>query len=276
MVDKSFEYRVKRIFGVALMIALLMFALFPALWSVMLSFRSKSHVFEPMWTALTAFDLENYKSILDTDFPRALANSLITAGTSTALSLVLGIPCAFALSKSRSAHKFMASWMLLLLRMAPPVGFVVPLFLLYLNIGFIDTYFGLIVAYGTLTLPFVVWSMWISFNQIPNELIEAGFMDGAPLWKVLVLIAIPTAMPGIVAAGVLGFLLAWNDFFFALVITRSDTLTAPVAIMNFISHDSVDWGSIAVAVIALTLPIIPIIIVANKYIVQSLGGAVKG
>jgi multiple sugar transport system permease protein len=92
----------------------------------------------------------------------------------------------------------------------------------------------------------------------------------------LLRIVIPAARPGLVAAAVLAFLLAWNDFFFALVITRSNTITAPVAVMNFVSYASVDWGSIAIASIVLTLPTVPVIVFANKYIVQSMGGAVKG
>ena len=153
---------------------------------------------------------------------------------------------------------------------------MIPLFLIYINSGLIDTYAGLIFAYMSLTLPLVVWSMWTTFNQIPNEIIEAALMDGASIWKTLVKVMIPIARPGIVAAAILSFLLAWNDFFFALIITRSNTVTAPVAVMNFVSYASVDWGAIAVASIVLTLPVVPVIILANKYIVQSLGGAVKG
>ncbi|MCJ8139180.1 carbohydrate ABC transporter permease [Falsirhodobacter halotolerans] len=276
MRDLSPSYRVKKGAGVIVMLALLAFSLLPILWTLILSLRPATQLFEPIWQSPTALKLENFGAIARSDFPRALMNSFITAGSSTLLALLLGVPGAFALSKRRFAGKFFASWLLLLLRMAPPVGFVIPLFLFYVNTGLIDTYTGLIVAYTSLTLPFVVWSMWTSFNQIPNELVEAGLMDGASLWQVLRLIVIPAARPGLVAAGVLSFLLAWNDFFFALVITRADTTTAPVAVMNFVSYASVDWGAIAVAALALTLPIVPVIIIANKYIVQSLGGAVKG
>jgi len=269
-------FRTKRALGIAMMIAFLTFTLLPVVWVFILSLRPADKLFEPIWLSPTALTLDNIRSIGRSDFPAALLNSFITAGSSTLLAMIVGVPGAFALSKRRVSNKFFASWLLLLLRMAPPVGFVLPMFLIYVKAGLIDTYPGLIFAYTSLTLPFVVWSMWTSFNQIPDELIEAGLMDGASLGKVLVKVAVPAARPGIVAAAVLSFLLAWNDFFFALVITRSDTVTAPVAVMNFVSYASVDWGAIAVASIALTLPIVPVIIVANKYIVQSLGGAVKG
>ena len=112
--------------------------------------------------------------------------------------------------------------------------------------------------------------------QIPDELIEASMLDGATLYQTLVKVVVPAARPGLIATAVLAFLIAWNDFFFALIITRGDTVTAPVAVMNFVSYASVDWGSIALASVVLTLPTLPVIIFANKYIVQSMGGAVKG
>jgi len=274
--DSSAEFRIKKSFGVTMMLILLAFAALPTLWVLILSIREQSALFEPIWESPLAITLENFFKISRSDFPRALMNSFITAGASTMLSMLVGVPAGFALAKSRVSGKFIASWILLLLRMAPPVGFVIPLFLLYINAGLIDTYTGLIFAYMTLTLPLIVWSMWNSFAQVPDELIEAAIMDGASLGKAFLLVALPAARPGAVAAAILGFLVAWNDFFYALIITRSSTSTAPVAVMNFISYDSVDWASIAVASIALTLPILPLIAIANRYIVQSLSGAVKG
>ena len=259
-----------------MMLGLLGFAAFPTLWVLILSVREQSAVFEPIWQSPLAVSLDNFVRITQSEFPRALLNSFITASASTTLAMLLGVPAGFALAKSRLSGKFFASWVLLLLRMAPPVGFVIPLFLLYVSGGLIDTYTGLIIAYMTLTLPLVVWLMWNSFAQVPDELIEAAIMDGASLGKAFLLVALPAARPGAVAAAILGFLVVWNDFFYALIITRSSTVTAPVAVMNFISFDSVDWGSIAVASIALTLPILPLMIIANRYIVQSLSGAVKG
>ncbi|MEO9515622.1 MAG: carbohydrate ABC transporter permease [Paracoccaceae bacterium] len=262
--------------GRAMMVGFAAFTLLPIVWAIILSFRPSSHLFEPIWNSPTVLTWENFSTLARSDFPFALLNSLVTAGGATFLAMLIGVPAGFALAKGRSHRKFIASWMLLLLRMAPPVGFVIPLFLLYLNIGLIDTWFGLIAAYMVLTLPLVVWSSWTSMAQVPNELIEASLLDGATLFQTLWKVVIPAARPGVVATAVLAFLIAWNDFFFALIITRSDTVTAPVAIMNFVSYATVDWGSIALASIALTLPTVPVIIFANKYIVQSLGGAVKG
>lgn len=276
MIDNSPEFRKKRSLGLLMMTALLVFAALPTVWVIILSFRAPIAIFEPIWESPTALTLQNFFKITRSDFPAALLNSFITAGLSTLFAMIVGVPAGFALAKARLSGKFIASWVLLLLRMAPPVGFVIPLFLLYANSGLIDTYMGLVFAYMTLTLPLVTWSMWNSFAQVPDELIEAAIMDDASLAKAFLLIALPAARPGAVAAAILAFLVAWNDFFYALIITRSGTATAPVAVMNFISYDSVDWASIAVASIALTLPILPLMAIANRYIVQSLSGAVKG
>ena len=275
MRDTDTSYRVKHAIGFGAMVLALIFAVFPMIWVVILALRPKLALFEPIWESPTELTFSNFSVLTRSDFPGALLNSFITAGTATILALILGTPAAFALAKSRMAGKFIASWLILLLRMAPPVGFAIPLFLLYINAGMIDTYGALIFAYMSLTLPFVVWSLWTSFSQIPNELIEASLMDGASIWQTLLLVVVPAAGPGLVAAGVLAFLIAWNDFFFALVITRSETMTAPVGVMEFISYADVNWGVIAVAAIALTLPVAPLIMLANRYIVQSLGGSVK-
>lgn len=276
MIDNSPAFRAKRSVGLVLMLILLAFAAIPTVWVLILSFRAPNALFEPIWESPLALTMDNFFKITRSDFPGALLNSFITAGLSTALAMIVGVPAGFALAKAKMSGKFVASWVLLLLRMAPPVGFVIPLFLLYVNAGLIDTYAGLVFAYMTLTLPLVTWSMWNSFAQVPDELIEAAIMDDASLPKAFFLIALPAARPGAVAAAILAFLVAWNDFFYALIITRSGTATAPVAVMNFISYDSVDWASIAVASIALTLPILPLMAIANRYIVQSLSGAVKG
>ncbi len=274
MIDRRTGFRF--VLGRIMMVALLCFALLPVIWAVLLTFRPKLNLFEPIWESPLSWSLENFGALARSDFPGALLNSIITAGGATILALAIGIPAGFALAKGRLRGTFVTSWALLLLRMAPPIGIVLPLFLAYLNLGIINTRGGLIFAYMSLTLPFVVWSMWTSFAQIPSDLIEAAAIDGANIAQILWKIVIPVSRPGIVAAAILGFLLAWNDFFFALILTRGETATAPVAIMNFVSYSSVEWGSIALATIVLTLPIVPIIMFANRYIVQSLGGAVKG
>lgn len=171
MIDNTNAYRVKKALGTTVMLTLLLFAALPTAWVLIMSFREQSVIFEPFWESPLVVTLDNYLSITRSDFPKALLNSFICAASATLLSMIVGVPAGFALAKSRLSGKFYASWLLLLLRMAPPVGFVIPLFLLYVNAGLIDSYFGLIMAYMTLALPLIVWSMWNSFSQVPDELI---------------------------------------------------------------------------------------------------------
>lgn len=128
MIDNSREFRVKRSFGITVMLILLGFAALPTLWVLILSVRMPTAIFEPIWESPLALTLDNYFNITRSDFPSALLNSFITAGASTVLAMLVGVPAGFALAKSRVSGKFIASWVLLLLRMAPPVGFVIPLF----------------------------------------------------------------------------------------------------------------------------------------------------
>ena len=130
MIDNSTEFRVKRGFGLTIMVLLLIFAAIPTVWVLILSFRAPIAIFQPIWESPLALTLDNFFKITRSDFPSALLNSFITAGLSTAFAMVIGVPAGFALAKSNVSGKFIASWVLLLLRMAPPVGFVIPLFLL--------------------------------------------------------------------------------------------------------------------------------------------------
>ncbi|MGB7319357.1 MAG: carbohydrate ABC transporter permease, partial [Planktotalea sp.] len=131
MIDNSPAFRAKRGVGITVMLVLLAFAAIPTLWVLILSFRAPIAIFEPIWESPLALTLDNFFKITRSDFPSALMNSFFTAGLSTAFAMLVDVPAGFALAKARLSGKFIASWVLLLLRMAPPVGFVIPLFLLY-------------------------------------------------------------------------------------------------------------------------------------------------
>ncbi|MEP3297617.1 MAG: carbohydrate ABC transporter permease, partial [Pseudoruegeria sp.] len=135
MIDNSREFRIKRGVGISMMLVLLAFAAIPTIWVLILSLRAPIAIFEPIWESPLALTLDNFFKITRSDFPSALMNSFITAGLSTVFAMIIGVPAGFALAKARMSGKFMASWGLLMLRMAPPVGFVIPLFLLYVNSG---------------------------------------------------------------------------------------------------------------------------------------------
>ncbi|WP_201305475.1 carbohydrate ABC transporter permease [Paenibacillus puerhi] len=256
---------------------LVLFCLFPLVWMAFLAFRTPDAMFEPFWRNLSSFSTETFVSTLQSGFTKSIWNSFLAASISMIVAMVIGTPAAFALAKWSIKRKYIWKWVIQLLRMAPPVGFAIPLFLAYINLGMIDTLPGLILSYVTFTVPLVIWLMWMFFSQIPNELMEAAWMDGSSIWRSFLTIALPLSTPGLVAAGILSFIFSWNDFFFALILTRANTSTGPVAVMNFLTESSYNWGGIASAGLILSLPTLPVIFFMSKYIVQGLtSGAVKG
>lgn len=256
---------------------LIAFCLFPMIWMVFIAFRTPDAMFEPFWKSFSSFSADAFTATLQSDFLKAVGNSITVAIITTALSMVIGTPAAFSLAKWGIKRKFVIKWLVQLLRMAPPVGFAIPLFLAYTNLGMIDSLPGLVLSYITFTVPLVIWLMWMFFAQLPDELLEAAWMDGCSIWRSFLRIAVPLSTPGLVAAGILSFITAWNDFFFALILTRSNASTGPVAVMNFLTESSYNWGGIASAGLILSLPTLPVIFFMGKYIVQGLtSGAVKG
>lgn len=256
---------------------LVLFCVFPLVWMAFLAFRTPDAMFEPFWKSLSSFSTDTFVDTLQSGFLHSIGNSFIAAIVSMMLAMIIGTPAAFSLAKWNIRKKYMWKWVIQLLRMAPPVGFAIPLFLAYINIGMIDTLSGLILAYITFTVPLVIWLMWMFFSQIPNELLEAAWMDGSSVWRSFLRIALPLSSPGLVTAGILAFIFAWNDFFFSLILTRANSSTGPVAVMNFLTESSYNWGGIASAGLILSLPTLPVIFFMGKYIVQGLtSGAVKG
>ena len=148
-----------------------------------------------------------------------------------------------------------ALW-ILATRMAPPVAFTIPFFLAYRFLGLIDSLTGLVVIYLTFNLALVVWMMRNFFDGVPRALEEAAWIDGCGVWSGFRLIALPLAAPGLAATGVLCFILSWNDFFYALILTRTKAMTAPVAIVNFMQYEGWEWGKIAAGGTLVMLPVV--------------------
>lgn len=277
VLSSRFSEKVLTVLNAVVVICLLLFALSPLLWMFLVAIRPGDRIFEPIWISPTAVSWNGFRETLTPQFLLSIWNSFSSAAGATIISLVLGVPAAFALANWTFKAKFTLSWIILLLRMAPPVGFAIPMFLTYLKLGMIDHQFGLILAYLTFTLPLVIWLMWMFFEQLPHELMEAAWIDGSGVWRSFLTIALPLSSPGLVASGILAFTAAWNDFFFALILTRSQASTGTVAVMNFLTYSSYNWSGIASASILLAIPSIPITFFMQKYIVQGItGGALKG
>jgi len=220
--------------------------------------------------------LENYRALWTGNFPKSFANSVVASVTSTVLSLAIGVPAAYSLSRWRfRARRAVAMW-ILATRMAPPIAFTIPFFLAYRYLHLLDTVTGLAIIYLTFNLALVIWMMQSFFDGVPRELEEAAWIDGCTIWGAFRRIALPLAAPGVAATGVLCFILSWNDFFFALILTRTQAMTAPVAIVNFMQYEGWEWGKIAASGSLVMLPVIAFTFFVRSYLVRGLmAGGVK-
>ena len=255
-------------------LVLLAFVLFPFAWLVQMSFRPNSDIlgYELAFTPTLA----HYRALWTGAFPGSFVNSLVTSVASTVLALLIGVPAAYALSRGgfRSARNI-ALW-ILATRMAPPIAFTIPFFLAYRFLGLSDTRIGLILVYLTFNLALVIWMMKPYFDSVPRELEEAAWIDGCGIWSAFRRVTLPLSSPGLAATAVICFILSWNDFFYALVLTRTQASTAPVAIVNFIQYTGWEWGRIAAAGTLVMLPVVAFSILVRNYLVRGLAaGGVK-
>jgi multiple sugar transport system permease protein len=251
--------------------------LLPFLWLLQMSFKSNDLILQFPPPLIFTPTLENYTSLWQSAFSASFVNSLLSASFSTALALLFGVPAAYALSKWAGRGKRALSFAILVTRMAPPIAFTIPFFLFYRWIGLLDTVTGLVLIYTSFNLPLVIWMMQPFFETVPASLEEAALVDGAPIRVVFLKIVLPMVAPGIAATAILCFLYAWNDFFFALILTRTNARTAPVAVVNFMNYEGWEWGKIAAGGSLVMAPVLIFSLAVRRYLVSGLtAGAVKG
>ncbi len=255
----------------------LLVLLLPFLWLLQMSFKTNDQILQFPPPLLFKPTFENYAALWRSTFPASFINSLLSASFSTALALLLGVPAAWALSKWAGPGKHALGFAILLTRMAPPIAFTIPFFLFYRWIGLLDTVTGLVLVYTSFNLPLVIWMMQPFFETVPPSLEEAALVDGAPTRIVFLKIVLPMVAPGIAATAILCFLYAWNDFFFALILTRTSARTAPVAVVNFMNYEGWEWGKIAAGGSLVMAPVLIFSLAVRRYLVSGLtAGAVKG
>jgi multiple sugar transport system permease protein len=263
---------------VAAILALVGVTIFPFAWIVQMSLKTELEAFKMPPLLVFLPTLENYFSLLqDNSFFHTFTNSALASTITVVLSMLIGVPAAYALSRSQSkADSSIALWVLAT-RMAPPIAFAIPFFLIYQKIGLIDTIPGLVLVYLTFNLSLVLWMMRTFFDGLPQTLEEAAWIDGADIPQTFLRIALPLSGPGLATTAIFCFLLAWNDFFFALVLTRSRTMTAPVAIVNFMNYEGWAWGKITAGSVLIMLPVVVFSLLVRKYLIRGLtAGAITG
>ena len=257
--------------------AFLLAWIFPIVWSVLNSFKTEQDVLAYPPKLIFSPTLAAYRDVLfgsASILPNLWSSFVISIGT-TVVTIVLAVPAAYALARMRG--KRLAGFYVLATQMLPPVGIIIPYFLILRNIGWMDTYQGIILIYLSFSLPFAIWLLVSYFEDIPFEMEEAAYIDGASRWKALWRIIIPQARGGIAVTVVFVFLNAWNEFLFAVVLSGNTVRPVTIAMFNFVSVEQTLWTKLAAVSVLAMLPVIVLGIVAQKHIVKGLTvGAVKG
>ena len=253
-------------------------SLFPFLWFLGTSLKSQVNVesIPPTWMPDLNFSF--YQAVFsDYHFLRYMGNSLVVAGSTTLLALLLGIPAAYALVRVRMSGKGWILGGLLTVSMFPQIVIAGPIWQMLFTIGGLNTHWGLVLPYVSLTLPLAIWILATFFKELPIELEEAARVDGCTTLQTMIKVMAPLAAPGIFTAAILTFIYAWNEFFFALLIL-TDPLkqTLPVGIALFQGEFTMPWGEIAAASVLATLPLVCVVLLFQRGIISGLSsGAVK-
>jgi multiple sugar transport system permease protein len=260
--------------------AIVVFCLFPFYWLLNTSLKtgadlSTSALVPPSPT------LDNYDSIFsDANFTTALKNSAIVALVTTALSLIVGSFCAYALARLKMKRKFLILAIVLSISTFPQIAIAAPIFKLWRDVGLYDTIPGLVIPYLTFALPLTIYILTSFFKEIPKDLEEAALVDGATNFEAFRKVVVPLAAPGLATAGILTFIAAWNEFLLAITLTSSTSArTVPAAIAFFTGSTQFEQplGTISAASVIISIPLILLVLFFQKRIVAGLtAGAVKG
>ena len=261
-------------------VAIVLFCLFPFYWLINTSLKtgpdlSTSSLFPPNPT------LDNFQSIFkDSNFTNALKNSAIVALATTALALIVGSFCAYALARLRIRFKFAILAIVLTITSFPQITIAAPIFKLWRDIGLYNTIPGLVIPYLTFALPLAIYILTSFFREIPRDLEEAALVDGATNFQAFYKVVVPLAAPGLATAGILTFIAAWNEFLLAITLTSSPAArTVPAAIAFFTGSTQFEQplGTISAASVTISIPLIVMVLLFQKRIVAGLtAGAVKG
>lgn len=271
--------RLRTVVMIAITLLFVLAWAFPIFWSVLNSFKTEQDVLAYPPKLFFQPTLAAYREVLfgpQSILPNLWSSTVISVGT-TVLTMLLAIPAAYALARLKVPGRRMTGFYVLVTQMLPPVGIIIPYFLLLRNIGWMDTYHGIIIIYLSFSLPFAIWLMVSYFEDIPFEMEEAAAVDGASRLTTLRRIILPQAKGGIAVTVVFVFLNAWNEFLFAVVLSGNTVRPVTIAMFNFVSVEQTLWAQLAAVSVIAMLPVVILGIVAQSHIVKGLTvGAVKG
>jgi ABC-type glycerol-3-phosphate transport system permease component len=230
----------------------------------------------PVW--LFGPTLEHYLTLFaSADFQRYLLNTLIVASCTSALATVIGFLSAYSFTRFTFRGSSFIPLFYLIIRMVPRISLVLPLYVIFSQIGLLNTRIGLISSYTTFALPFGIWMMIGFLKELPIDLEEAALVDGCNRWQVLWKVVVPLAAPGIATTAIFAFLLGWNEFLFSLILAGPESRTLPAMVAGFETDRGIRWGALSAAATSIMLPVVAVALLLQRHIVRGLTmGAVKG
>ncbi|MDG4898722.1 MAG: carbohydrate ABC transporter permease [Mesorhizobium sp.] len=256
----------------------LIFVLVPLYWMFVTSIKPSDDYLAvpPVWFPSEPTTVHYTAALFAYRGLKGLTNSLIISLSATVLSAFFGTLMAYSLARFNTGGAHLSFWVLSQ-RFLPPVAVVLPIFLIYRNVGLHDTHIGLIIAYTVFTLPVSVWMMFAYFRQMPRSMEDAALVDGCTRWQAFWQVAVPLAAPGIVAAAVFAFIACWTEFFFALVLTSRYAFTLPTVFRAFLGFQGAQYGEASALAIVSLVPSIVLGVLAQRHLVRGLTlGAVRG
>ena len=258
-----------------LVIAFLMF--FPILWMILTSFKTEQVAFAFPPKFIFTPTLENWRNaLISTDYLKFLQNTLLITGLSTIISIILGVPAAYAMAFYATKRTDGSMLWVMSTRMLPPAGVIVPLYVIFQQLQLLDTYAGMIIIYTGMNVPLVIWMVRSFMLEIPFEIIEAARMDGVTLWQEIRNMVLPLIVPGLAATALLCFIFTWNEFFFAFNLTTKTAAPLSVYISSFKTSEGLFWAKMSAAATATVFPVLVAGWIAQRQLVTGLTmGAVK-
>lgn len=262
-------------FAIAVVVAIVF--LFPIYWLAAISIKSPEEIFAypPVWVP-SGFQLSSYYTLFRDGDAWSVYHSLVIAGTSTVIAMLFGTLAAYSIVRFRTGGIHLPIW-IISQRMIPPICVAFPVFLLYVGWQLVDTYTGLIILYTAFNIPYVTWMMRGYLQEIPLELEQSALVDGLSRWAVLWKVVMPMARAGLFATAVFTFIFAWNEYLFALVLSRSEVVTYTVKVTGYFGSQSTFWSKIGAMSMLGVLPMIFVVATMQRFIVRGISmGAVKG
>lgn len=251
-------------------IALLLFFLFPVVWIILTSIKTRVDAFAspPVWLFVPTLDA--YASLLiERDFLINVWSSIFVASLNTLLVLAVSLPAAYSMARYDTGGRDLLMY-ILSMRFLPPIVIIPPMFVELNAVGLVGTRYSLVLLYTLVNIPFAVWLLRAAFQNVPDSFVDAARMDGASEFEIFYYVALPMVKPAIISVVIISFIFAWNEFIFALVFTSGASATAPVKLSQLITGREVFWNQIMAGATILMLPLVLLSYVGQRYIIRGM------